>query len=67
MTRENIRKVLMSVPNPPELFLWIDDDNPVTAEHFDQLLAGLDAKPEADGIFGWCWIFDSRSMSAIPT
>lgn len=56
ITREDIRRALDKMDPKPELCLWIDDDNPVSVEHFDQLLAGLESHPEIDGVSAWCWI-----------
>lgn len=55
-TRESIRRDIMNLPVKPELLLWIDDDNPLSVNHFQTLLNDLDAHPEVDGISGWCWI-----------
>jgi len=53
-TREEMRRALIA--QQTELILWIDDDNVLTPAQFEQLLAGLDAHPEVDGIAGWAWI-----------
>jgi hypothetical protein len=58
ITREDIRRTIMNLESKPELCLWLDDDNILTPEHFDRLLAGIDAHPETDGVSGWCWIHD---------
>jgi hypothetical protein len=59
-TRETIRRAVMAFEPRPELFLWMDDDNPLSVAHFDKLLAGLDAHPEVDGVAGWCWIHNEH-------
>ena len=64
ISREQVRRVMMKVDPPAELFLWIDDDNPApTPAQFDRLLAQLDARPDYDGITGWCWIYDAELRS----
>lgn len=39
----------------PDLVWWQDDDNPVTPQQFETLLADLDGHPELDIVVGWCW------------
>lgn len=39
----------------PDLIYWQDDDNPVAPEHFEMLLATLDAHPAYGIVAGWCW------------
>lgn len=64
VSREQVRRVMMTLDPKPELFLWIDDDNPApTPEQFDRLLSQLDAHPDFDGITGWCWIYDNDLQS----
>ena len=65
VTREEIRRVVMK--QQPELCLWLDHDNPITPEQFDQLLLGLDAHLEVDGIAGWCWIHDWKKQGFTPS
>jgi len=60
VTRDELRRAIMNFEPRPELCLWIDDDNPLSAVHFDALLAGLDAHPEVDGLAGWCWIHNEH-------
>src|ERR1035437_1855492 len=56
VTREDIRRALASMEPHPDLCLWLDDDNVLSVAHFEQLLKGLDAHPEVDGVAAWCWI-----------
>lgn len=64
VTREQIRRVMTKLDPKPELFLWLDDDNPApTPEQFDRLLSVLDARPDIDGVFAWCWIYDPDKKS----
>ena len=43
VTREQIRRVIIQLDPKPDLFLWVDDDNPApTPEQFDRLLSVLD-------------------------
>ena len=64
VTREQIRRVIMKLDPKPELFLWVDDDNPAPSpEQFDRLLSVLDSRPDVDGVFGWCWIYDADKRS----
>lgn len=60
ITREDIRRALEKMEPKPDLLWWQDDDNPVSIEHFDQLLSDLDAHPEVDGVSGWCWIHNEE-------
>jgi hypothetical protein len=66
VTREEIRRQLFNSPRP-ELCLWIDDDNPLSVAHFDQLLSDIDAHPEVDGIAGWCWIHNELKQGFMPS
>lgn len=68
VTREQIRKVMMSVDPKPDLFLWIDDDNPApTPEQFELLLDALEQNPEIDGVTGWCWIYNTDTGKFYPS
>lgn len=60
ITREDARRALANLTTKPELSIWIDDDNPLSVEGFDKLLADLDAHAEVDGVAGWCWIHDDN-------
>lgn len=60
ITRDDVYRALSKMDPKPELCLWIDDDNPLSVKHFDQLLSDIDAHPEVDGISGWCWIHDEN-------
>ena len=66
VTREEIRRQLFNSPRS-ELCLWIDDDNPLSVAHFDQLLADIDAHPEMDGVAGWCWIHNELKQGFMPS
>jgi len=35
--------------------LWLDDDNLLTGQQFEQLLCTLEANPGAGMVAGWCW------------
>jgi hypothetical protein len=37
-----------------DLVLWADDDNLLSIEHFETLLADLDSHPELAGVVAWC-------------
>ena len=68
VTREQIRKVMMDVDPRPDLYLWIDDDNPPPApQQFALLVQGLDQHPEVDGITGWCWIYNKDQGVFYPS
>lgn len=60
VTREELRRAVLECEPKPDMFLWWDDDNPVSIAAFDKLLADFDAHPEVDGIAGWCWIHNER-------
>ena len=40
---------------PADYVLLLDDDNTVTVEQLEILIADLDAHPEIAGVGGWCW------------
>lgn len=42
-------------PVNADLLLWIDDDQILTLEGLNHLIADLDADPELDGVVGWAW------------
>jgi hypothetical protein len=67
VTREMIRRQLVNSERRPDICLWLDDDNPLSVAHFDQLLADLDARPEVDGIAGWCWIHNEHKQGFMPS
>jgi hypothetical protein len=68
VTREQIRKVMMSVDPKPDLFLWIDDDNPApTPQQFELLLQDLEQNPDIDGVTGWCWIYNTDKGTFYPS
>jgi hypothetical protein len=60
LTREDVRRALANLTTKPQLCLWIDDDNPLSVEGFDRLLADLDLHSGVDGVAGWCWIHDNN-------
>lgn len=45
----------MDYGKPVDFVLWIDDDNALTPEQFEMLVADLKAHPELDAVTGWCW------------
>lgn len=53
--RELIRQMVMDLPEPVELALWIDDDNLLLPEQFDRLITALDALPAGSIVAGWAW------------
>jgi len=65
LTREECRQAVMSADPKPDLVLWLDDDNLVTPEQFDRLLADLDSRPEVDGVTAWSWIHDQNKQGFI--
>jgi hypothetical protein len=70
VTRSGIRRAVLNSLMPggvehehrPELCLWLDDDNILSPEHFDRLLADLDAHPDVDGVAGYCWIHNQQKQ-----
>jgi hypothetical protein len=38
-----------------DLILTVDDDNVISPENVDMLVADLDARPELSWVAGWCW------------
>lgn len=56
MARHAALDYISKLPEPVKFVLWIDDDNLLTAEHFDLLLDDLESHPEISGVAGWCWI-----------
>lgn len=68
VTREQIRKVMMQQDPQPDLFLWLDDDNPApTPEQFDLLLKDLEENPGVDGVTAWCYIYNTDSGICHPS
>jgi cellulose synthase/poly-beta-1,6-N-acetylglucosamine synthase-like glycosyltransferase len=55
----------------PDWLLWIDDDNLVTPNDVEQLLADLRANPDADMAAGWTWCgadtFETKAHTSIGT
>ena len=62
ITREQIRQAMLSCDPRPDFLFWIDDDNPVTPQVFDRLMASLEARPDLDGVLGWYWIHDGQKQ-----
>lgn len=60
VTRAQLLGALRSLVTPPELVLWLDDDNILTPAQFDALLDDLEKNPELDGVTGWSWIHDEE-------
>jgi len=54
---------IKKLPQPVDYVLWIDDDNLLTAAHFEMLLNDLETHPELSGVVGWCWIHPDARMS----
>jgi hypothetical protein len=67
VTREDIRRALAGMEPHPELCLWLDDDNVLSVEQFEQLLKGIDAHPEVDGVSAWCWIHSPFKTGFVPS
>ncbi len=55
VTRIGLTKQVLGMQAQADLVLWIDDDNQLTPEQFEMLLADLDQDPELDIVTGWCW------------
>lgn len=56
VTRASIAAAALGEENPVDLLLWLDDDNLVTFEQLEILVADLDLHPEAALVGGWCYI-----------
>lgn len=56
---------LTKAKQDPDYVLWIDDDNPVSWAQVEQLMADLEAIPDADAVAGWCWIEDKANKRFI--
>jgi hypothetical protein len=68
MTREDIRRALAGMNlKADDLCLWLDDDNVLSVEHFEQLLKGLEAHSEVDGVSAWCWIHSPWKAGFVPS
>jgi precorrin-6B methylase 2 len=67
MTREEIREAVLKLDPKPDLLLWLDDDNILTPQQFNQLLADLDSHLDVDGMMGWCWIHDDQKRAFHPS
>jgi len=49
-------------PTPIEFLLWIDDDNAITPEQLEMLMADLRNHPEYDAVVGWTWCGNDDSL-----
>jgi hypothetical protein len=67
VTREDMRRSMAGMERKPDLCLWIDDDNVLLVAHFEQLLQGLEAHPEVDGVSAWCWIHSPWKTGFVPS
>lgn len=67
VTREQIQRAIKRLNPRPEFVLWMDHDNPLGCDQFERLLAGLEAHPEADGMAGWCYIYDNQKTRFTPS
>jgi hypothetical protein len=67
VTREDIRRAIAGMDPRPDLCLWLDDDNVLSVEHFEQLLKGIEAHPEVDGVSAWCWIHSPGKTGFVPS
>lgn len=54
-TRQAQWDALKLVSPRPDYVLWLDDDQILTVEAFEQLVRDLDEHPELDGVVGWAW------------
>jgi len=66
-TRAEIHKAVMGADPRPDLVLWLDDDNILTSDQFDQLLEDLDSRLDVDGVMAWCWVHDPEKRSFRPS
>lgn len=67
VTRADLLEAVLQSDPKPDLVLWLDDDNILTPAQFDTLLSDLEARPEADGVTGWCWIQFEREKRFVPS
>lgn len=67
ISREDMRKGVLKSEIRADLVFWIDDDNICSAAHFDQMLSLIDARPDVDGVFAWCWIHDKQKKTFFPS
>jgi hypothetical protein len=65
MTREVCLEMVNSFEDAGETdwVLWLDDDNLLSPEQFDQLFSALQGNPDLDGVVGWCWIMPTGRIS----
>jgi hypothetical protein len=54
-SRASMLEAAKMSPVTPDLVLWLDDDNLLSTEQFNQLVQDLNLHPEADGVAGWAW------------
>jgi hypothetical protein len=64
MTRTVMARTIMGTDYgvPVDYLLWIDDDNAVTPEQFERLLADLREHSEYDAVVGWTWCGNDDSL-----
>ena len=54
-TRIELADAVLKVGMDPEFVLWVDDDNVVSPQDVQALIADLDGHPELDWVGGCCW------------
>ncbi len=62
-TRMDLAKGVLESEIEVDWVLWIDDDNKLSCDQFDQLLRDLREHPELDGVCGWCWCDNHQDQS----
>jgi GT2 family glycosyltransferase len=67
ITRISIAETIPLISPSPGLLLWIDDDNILSPEGFDQLVTDLEENPEASMAAGWCWIQREEDNTFYPS
>jgi len=55
MTRMGMTQQVLAIEPLPDMVLWIDDDNLVSALNFARLFSILKQYPDIDGATGWCY------------
>lgn len=65
-TRIQQAEVILKFEPKPELVLWVDDDNLLSRDQLDLLIADLDARPDLAGVVGWCWCDNSGDDPTQP-
>ena len=60
VSRMSMADYMSKVEPKPDFFLWIDDDNLLSIDQFNLLVAGLEAAekedPNVQMVAGWCWM-----------